>query len=195
MIACGMALVLLVDVSGSVDAAEFALQKQGIVDALMSPAVHRAIWQNQTIAVTIIEWTDNSATVVPWRVLNGTADAMALAVEYQAAPRSGQGSTYMGRALAAGLDALAASPCVGAREVIDVSGDGAADDSIELKLQYARAKAAGVTINGLVIEGEDGLEDFYRQNVVLNGFVMVAAGFEDFARAMRQKLAMEIASL
>lgn len=192
---CGMALVMLVDVSGSVDSQEFALQKQGIVDALASPAVHRAIWQQQAVAITIIEWTDMSATVIPWRVLRSPADALGLAAEYNAAPRSGMGSTFMGQALRAGLDALASSPCVGAREVIDVSGDGAADDRSELEIQRARALASGVAINGLVIEGEDGLEDFYRTSVMLDGFVMVAEGFEDFARAMRQKLALEIAGL
>lgn len=194
MITCGMALVLLVDVSGSVDAQEFALQKQGVVDALMSPAVHRAIWQQQAIAVTIIEWESKAAVVVPWRLLTGTADAMSVALEYQAAPRSGTGSTMMGQALGAGLAALASAPCSGGRMVIDISGDGAADDRGELAAQRALASGMGVTINGLVIEGEAGLEDFYHQEVMLDGFVMVAGGFEDFARAMRQKLAQEIAS-
>jgi len=63
-----------------------------------------------------------------------------------------------------------------------------------------RFNFAGVTVNGLVIngadhEGETNLIPFY-QNEVLHGpgaFLEVAQGFRDFERAMRRKLEREVA--
>lgn len=188
---CSLSLILLVDVSGSVNDLRFNLQKEGIVNALKDPAVHRAIWQQRGIAVTIIEWETNSATVVPWQILTNPQEAIAFAHYYQTSTRSGQGVTNMGQALGAALDALPSSPCQGVREVIDISGDGKADDPTLLSMQLQRAESLNVTINGLPILGEEGLAEFY-STVILNGFMLAASSFEDFARAIRQKLAQEI---
>ena len=54
-------------------------------------------------------------------------------------------------------------------------------------------------INGLPILGdpsEPELDEYYRQEVVAGGgFAIVARDFADFARALRQKLAREIAGV
>jgi len=50
--------VLLVDVSGSVDASEYSLQKTGYVNAFKDAAVQDAIaGLDKGIAVTYAEWT------------------------------------------------------------------------------------------------------------------------------------------
>lgn len=191
MFPCSLSLILLVDVSGSIDAKEFILQKAGIVNAFRDPAVHRAIWQQQGIAVTIIEWDSRSAQIVPWTYLSTPQEAITFSDLYASKERFGTESTYMGQALSFALDVLPESPCTGSREVIDISGDGAADDQEYLTMQLQRADALNVTINALPILGEAGLEEFY-STVVLNGFMLAADSFEDFARAIRQKLALEI---
>ena len=57
--AVGLELMLLVDVSGSVNATEYNLQKQGYVDAFNNATVQNAITNSQGggIAVTYIEWS------------------------------------------------------------------------------------------------------------------------------------------
>jgi hypothetical protein len=83
--------------------------------------------------------------------------------------------------------------------VLDISGDGRSNGG-KTTVPAARqvAEAAEVVINGLPILGdptEPNLDDYYRQEVVSGGgFAVVAADFADFARALRQKLAREIAS-
>ncbi len=56
------------------------------------------------------------------------------------------------------------------------------------------AGARGVIVNGLAILGEQGVDAWYRRNVIVGpgSFVMVAKDYEDFAEAMRRKLLREI---
>ena len=58
--------------------------------------------------------------------------------------------------------------------------------------------AAGIVVNGLPITGDGsdaGLYEHYEREVKGGdgAFIIEANGFEDFARAMRQKLVLEIA--
>ena len=89
----------------------------------------------------------------------------------------------------------------GLRKVIDVSGDGVETDPTEekfIKLPQAKllATAKGVQINGLPILTKKfpRLDDYYRSEVISGqgAFVVVANGFEDFARAILLKLDREI---
>ena len=59
----------------------------------------------------------------------------------------------------------------------------------------ARAGAAGITVNGLPIEAEDpALESYYRERVIIgpDAFTEPALDFDDFARAIREKLLREL---
>ena len=105
--------------------------------------------------------------------------------------------TAMGKALAHAGDALAQSPSCRAL-MIDVSGDGWNNDGFGPSTAYAMPQLEGVTVNALVIDAgpEDGdrvLEWF--QSEVLRGpaaFYVLADGYEDFERAMTQKLRREL---
>ena len=58
-----------------------------------------------------------------------------------------------------------------------------------------RARAAGITVNGLPIEAEEtALETYYRERVIIgaDAFTEPAASFEDFARAISEKLLREL---
>jgi hypothetical protein len=60
------------------------------------------------------------------------------------------------------------------------------------------ANAVGATVNGLAIESEqEGLMDYYRDHVITgaDSFVVKAKDFEDYARAIREKLLRELRPL
>jgi Protein of unknown function (DUF1194)/PEP-CTERM motif len=209
----GLELMILVDVSGSVDASEYNLQKQGYVQAFQSAAVQAAIAGSQggAIAVTYIEWSgvNEQSTRVGWTLINSAASANAFAAAINASTRAFSGNTAIQAAMgkeyvgfgnevvggvANGFESL--------RQVIDVSGDGADNNSgafcntgVNPRCGRDLALAAGVdTINGIPILGEAGLQAYYQNNVVggLNGFVEVADNFAAFGDAIQRKLIKEV---
>ena len=95
--AVGLELMLLVDVSGSVDSAEYDLQKNGYVNAFNSVAVQNAILASQggAIAVTYIEWSGNTqrATQVGWTLINSVASAQQFATALSGVSRAFAGNT------------------------------------------------------------------------------------------------------
>jgi hypothetical protein len=93
---------------------------------------------------------------------------------------------------------LAANAFDGQRKVIDVSGDGPDNSGGDLAGARTNALASGITINGLSIEAEEaGLHAYYREHVIIgaDSFAEPAQGFEDFARAMKEKLLRELRPL
>jgi hypothetical protein len=197
----GTALVLLVDVSGSVDDGEYALQRDGIAQAFIDPKVVKAIWNQPfgRMMVTVVEWSDTARQVVPWTLIDGADSAAAFAGLVAATSRSSRGSTALGEALVFAGGLLPACGCAAQRRVIDVSGDGV-NNAGAVAPTAARdlLVSDGAVINGLPITGDGsdlGLLAHYEQEVKGGdgAFVIEANGFEDFARALRQKLVLEIA--
>jgi hypothetical protein len=82
-----VALVLAIDVSGSVDDNRFALQREGIPAALESEEVVVAvsIGVNQAIEIAVVEWSEEQRVLVPWIVLRGRDDLRALATRLRGA--------------------------------------------------------------------------------------------------------------
>jgi hypothetical protein len=62
-----VALVLAIDVSGSVDDNRFRLQREGIAAALESEELAAAVsgGVNQTIEVAVVEWAEEQRLLVP----------------------------------------------------------------------------------------------------------------------------------
>lgn len=199
MLACAVALLLLVDVSGSVTPENHRLQREGIAAALRAPATLRVVTNDAPIAVSLVEWDSTQAVVLPWRVLADEAGLAAAAAAIEAAPRAGgYGATHLGEAVAFAVAHLSESPCAAERLVLDVSGDGPSNGGLAPSLARAQAEAAGITINGLpiVTAAEPELAAYYRAEVAsADGFVIVADGFADVARAMRRKILFEVAQL
>jgi hypothetical protein len=202
--AVDLELVLAVDVSGSVDDREYALQIGGIAAAFRDPAVQQAIGAgpNGRIAVSLVLWSDPQVgkAATPWRVIGTAAEAEGFARLVEAHPRSiPAGSTGIGHALYACARLIEENGVTSPRQVIDLSGDGEEtaprDYYIQLQQGRAIASAAGITVNGLAILAETpDLESYYRREVITgpDAFVVAAADYEDFARAMRLKLLREI---
>lgn len=201
----GLELVLLVDVSGSVDATEYNLQKAGYVNAFQNAAVQNAILGSQggQIAVTYVEWSSAGqfATRVGWTLINSVASANNFANSINGVARSFSGNTGLQSAL---FDAknlfgtetgAAANGFESLRQVIDVSGDGASNTGLSGTAGRDAALAAGVdTINGIYIAGELGLANYYNNFVKggANAFVSQADSFDDFGTAIQAKLIREI---
>ena len=194
-------LVLAVDASGSIDADEFRLQREGCAEALTHPVVLSAIAAGTrgAIGMAMVEWgaPGGAETVVGWHRVDGAAAAATLARAVIDAPRSRQSWNAIGDAVDHAARLLAAAPWRAAERVIDVSGD--APDMRGLRpVEAARRDAAeaGITVNALAIEGgRDGLAETYERTVIAGpgAFVIRAETRQDFARALRAKLVREIA--
>ena len=202
-------LVLAVDASGSVDAREFDLQLNGIAAAFRDAEVHEAIAAGRRgrIAVALMIWGEAGAKKVAtdWSVIDGprAADdfvAIVLALGERRGSFLGKSGTGIGAAIAHSLQMLRGNGITGDRQVIDVSGDGRETplrfgEGIDLFEALRRARRAEVTVNGLAILSDVRTLDLYYQRRVISGpgsFVIAAANYDDFARAIRQKLLREI---
>src|SRR5688572_6637783 len=85
-------LILAVDVSGSIDEDEAALQRQGYLKALVHPQVLEAIsgGEKRKIGVTYIEWAGYhyQRIVADWAVISDKASAESFAAKVAAMPVS-----------------------------------------------------------------------------------------------------------
>lgn len=190
-------LLMLVDVSGSVDANEFNLQRSGYVQAFQNPAIQNLIASNPGgIAAAFGYWSGQSQQqlAVGWTHLTDAASANAFATAISNAARPYNGLTAVQSALAWGVP-LFNNNFDGAKLIMDVSGDGEDNDSPSGLLPKGgrdAAAAAGITVNGLPIGGQ-ALVTYYTNNVkTANGFVLPVSDFQTFGSAIQQKIFVEL---
>jgi Ca-activated chloride channel family protein len=88
ILACDLALVLAVDVSGSVDRAEYRTQMQGLATGLRDGIVADAL-VDQSSKVTLIQWSGSSRQhqTIPWVEINSYADVIGLSDKIADYPR------------------------------------------------------------------------------------------------------------
>jgi hypothetical protein len=189
------ALVIAIDVSGSVNAERFELQRRGVAETIASAEFIEAVslGPRHGVAIVVFEWSGvgERQVVVPWTVLRMAEDAEAAAARLLEAPRAFSGSTAVGEAIHFAIDLLAVAPAAN-RRVIDVSGDGRVNSG---RPAGPARVAAGIVINGLpILDVEVGLEDWYRENVQGGdgSFTLPARTLRDFRRALLAKLIREI---
>lgn len=199
---CRLALVLALDVSSSVDAAEDRLQRGGLAAALISPGVEQAFFASDLpVAIAVYEWSGryNQKVLVNWTVIDNRRTLLDVAASIGRSERSqNEFPTAIGYALGYGAGLLARGPSCLFR-TLDIAGDGENNEGFPPASAYAEFPFAGVTVNGLVVnaaefEAEVNLIEYYRLNV-LHGpgaFLEIAQGFEDYERAMRRKLEREL---
>jgi hypothetical protein len=198
-----VALVLAIDVSGSVNADRFTLQREGVAAALASEdfAAVLSAGAHRTIEVAVVEWAEEQNVVLPWTILRSPDDLASMAGRLRSAGRSWvHTKTDPGGGIAAANLLFDSPPLAADRKVIDVSGDGRQNTG-EMATAEARdaAVARDVTVNGLPItQGDDPhIDDWYRANVIggPGAFLVVADSYDAFAAAFRQKLSLEVAGL
>ena len=196
--ACETALLLAVDVSNSIDSSEYSIQTRGMAAALRDDVIVEAMVQGVN-AIAVMQWsgTGMQEMTVPWRRIGSPAEMEALATEVEGMRRAFVGAnTAIGEAVRRGVSELSRqSDC--ARLILDVSGDG--PDNAGTRIDAARWQAgrAGVTVNGLAIDGIGAATTTYyaRRLVTPDGFVETARGFADFPRAIRVKIRREVSRI
>lgn len=205
-------LVLAVDVSGSIDAYEANLQRDGYLAAIVDSRVLAAIRSGRLgrIAATYLEWgsEQQQKILVPWTVIENEPTAAAFASALQAAPRSLVADrTSLSGAIGFALPMFANNEFDSPRQVIDISGDGPNNSGKPVDAARDIAVSAGVTINGLPVIndrpnrfGLPGIPDLdrYYAACVIGGpgsFLIVAKDFGDFAGAVLRKFILEIAAI
>lgn len=207
-------LVLAMDASGSISQSDYILQLEGTAAAFRDPDVQAAMTSGALgrIAVAVMLWSDaeRAKPNSGWFIIEDAASAEAFAAmvsrfqlpDGQVISLFGGGGTGIGAGVEEALRLLAANDHIGDRQVIDVSGDGVETEfefskGVMIRDARAMAEISGVTVNGLPISRaeETGLAEYYRNNVITGpgAFVIEAKGFDDFARAFREKLLREVA--
>lgn len=196
-LACETALVLSIDVSGSIDAGDYRLQADGLAWALADPAVAEALVRDQ-VALAVVQWSGpgQQSVVLDWQRMLTPGAVTAFADRAAAMPRAFTGSdTAVGQGLRLALDRFAAVPDC-RRRVVDISGDGPENAGFTDAEARAEAVALEVTVNAIAIE-EPGpaapVSSYYRAWVITpEGFVMTARGLGDYAETLRLKLLREL---
>lgn len=195
LMACELALVLAVDVSGSVDHSEYRIQMDGLAAALGDGVVADALVDAQA-QVTLVQWTGASRQrqTIPWTAMTGIADVQAMALRIGENQRVWRNfSTAIGEAVEVSAALFDQVPqCE--RRVIDVSGDGVSNEGLEPRETLTEMKRLGITINALAIEtDETDLTAYFFENLIVGegAFVITANGFEDYPEQIRRKLERE----
>jgi len=205
-------LVLAADVSRSVDASKFQLQREGYAAAVSNPRVLDAVrsGRNGRIGVTYIEWSGvgSQRVLIDWTTLSDAESAKAFGDRLLEAPRSFADRTSISGAIEFAMAQFARAPFEAVRKTIDVSGDGTNNAGRDVTSARDEAVAQGITINGLVIlsatplpwnpdhtNPPGGLDAYYRANVVggPGAFVLVAKDFSSFGEAIIEKMIAEVA--
>jgi len=202
-----MLLVLLNDGSGSIDADEYQLQREGTASALQRPEILQAIARlpMRSIAVAYGEWGSpgDPQVIVPWTRIAGSDDADRFASQLVGAPRRLQSWNAVGDGLAVATDLIRDAPFRAARAKIDIAGDGPDMRSLmPVAVARDRAVAAGITINALAIQSEGSgpamrltnLRAHYEDQVIggPGAFVATARDRIDFAYAIFNKMVREL---
>ena len=211
---CRLALVLALDVSGSVDKVEDRFQREGLAQALVAPQVVQAFLAGDPVALYVFQWAgeDSQVALLPgWHMIRSGEDLARVAAIIAATEPIRLGSlrpmaTAVGDALDYAAQALSRAPPCQARTV-DVAGDGTSNYGIAPQAIYSRGLLDGVTVNALVVggaqrygppmlvEGDDTALVAWFEAEVLHGpgaFWVLANGYEDYARAMTAKLLREL---
>lgn len=210
-----LALVLLTDVSRSMDDREYEMVKDGYKAAFADPEVIKAILANSKgVAVAYVEFsgTGEFTVVKGWDVLSHSASARSFGDAVAIAPRTSSGNTALAPSIKKAAEMLTADASAASRRVIDVASDHLWDGGRAANVRDA-AIAAGITINALPIidtrpigtfngqlsYAEWGSERgvaFYR-NYVIGGpgsFLVEVHDYAAFGEALKRKLLRELIS-
>ncbi len=201
--AADLELVLAVDVSGSIDARESALQREGYLAAIRSPEFAAAVRAGSLgkIRLAYVEWAGEAAqqVTVPWRMIDGPGAAEAFASELAGKPAARfRRGTSISSALvfSAGLFEGA-----GIRRVIDISGDGPNNAGGMVTVARDAVVAQGIVINGLPMLLSPAQIvpplDRYFVDCVIGGegaFSLPVTSVDNLGEAIRMKLLRELLS-
>lgn len=215
--AVDLALVLLTDVSQSMDEQEFAMVKDGYRAAFADPEVAAAIATSPGgVAVAYVEFSGAQEIMLVrgWAVLTDAGSARSFGESVAAAPRSSAGNTALSASLQQAAMLLREGSFGDARLVIDVTSDHPWDGGRSVAVRDAIV-ADGITINALPIIDErpfatidgrlsytsyqppGGIAEFFRREVIggAGSFVVEARDYGAYGEALKRKLLMELIAM
>ena len=212
-------LALVVDVSNSINAVEFDLQKLGYVDAFQSAGVSDAIQAladagTGGVAVSVFFFSTDAWQVIDWTVLNSAADSIAFgdAIGLLTDPTTGtEDLTNIASGIEIARNSIIGNGYEGSRLIMDVSGDGEQNTNLDgfngifscllfgtcpeiAQTERDLTEDAGITINGLpIVDAFPDLVTYYETNVITSDGFALSATFDTFAAAIEAKIFREIA--
>ena len=213
-------LLLLVDISGSVDATEYGLMMQGYADAFRNTDIITALDNGPkgSIAVSLMFWSanDQQAVGVDWMKIDDQSSSNSFADAIELTTRPFSSITAIGSALTAGTQSFGLE--TGGTEgngfnstvqIIDISGDGedndtppAGDRALNVRVARDAAIQSGIDmINALTIGNAGGnLEQYYKDNVIagsaggVEAFTQPAVDFGSVEESLTVKLSREVSA-
>lgn len=197
---CMTALALALDISSSVNAQEYEIQKGGLALALLDPAVRKATLSPPgSVALLAYEWSgwQQQDVIANWTLIESEADLDAFAARINTHTRNyAEFSTAIGKALLYGASLFEQLPWQCSRHIIDISGDGVNNEDVLPNAPRVGERLGLITVNALVIEGAvPPPAPHYRDDVIRGpgAFMMVARnGFEDYPDLIKGKLIEEL---
>jgi len=194
--ACDLALVLAVDVSGSVDQEEFSIQMNGLAAGLRDSIVSEALVRGQA-ELMLIQWTGASRqqVTIPWMSIRDFSALERFARLVETDRRVWRNySTAIGEALAFSKNQFEdVRHCM--RRLIDISGDGVSNEGLQPRLLRDTLQDAGITVNAIAIEeSEPELTVYFFEHVIsgAGAFVETASDFRTYPETIRRKLRREV---
>lgn len=213
-----MELQLLVDVSGSIDSQEYALQTQGYADAFRSDEVIESMLagENGSIAVQYIEWSGfyEQQVQLDWFLIDSIAAAnefadmiFGLNVPSESKRAFGlpdadgirRGATAIGRAIRFGV-AEFENNFFSDYQVIDISGDGVNNSGSGAnstpESQRDRALDNGIDQINAIVVGDDSVHQHYQDSVIGgdDSFLIPLDSMTEFGEGIKKKLTLEISA-
>lgn len=194
-----LALVLMIDASGSIAEDRLRLQIEGHARAIEDQTVLRAIGTGTLgrIAITFAGWTsaDRQAQLVGWTVIDGAETARSFAAAMRRASVPLPGYTSISGAIDFAVLLLRENGFDPTHRVVDICGNGTNNDGRPVAEARDEAVAEGVTINGLaILDAAPDLDAYFAAHVIggSRAFVSVARSMDVFATSVLRKLLQEI---
>ncbi len=207
--AVDLAIVVSLDRSRSIDAADAEAQINGLIFTLRQTVLADVVagGRQGRIGLSVVTWSSfgHHETILPWVRIAGPDDAELAATileadfPHQMVSRHGA-LTDVALAIEVGIDQLENLPWAASRQVINVVADGVSNIRRLAAVDRDDALARGITINGLVMAHGGAIErlaEFFRREVIggPTAFLQVSSGRQDFAAAMLRKMVFEIVRL
>ncbi|MFT6991050.1 MAG: hypothetical protein ACJASL_003037 [Paraglaciecola sp.] len=192
-------LALVIDVSGSVDVTDYALQMNGYAAAFNNATVQANIDSlSLGIAVEVFFFASSAVSASVETLLTSAADSTAFAAVIAGIVRPFGGSTNAASGMVLANQWLTDTTLWESSNLImDVSTDGTGSSASDRGARDASA-AAGITVNGLAIDDPGffldgcGLTGYMTENIITSGgLCFQATGFDDFERAVLEKIQLE----
>lgn len=187
---CALALLLLLDVSGSFEEPDFLLAREAHASAFESPEIHQIIERVGGISVRMVQFAEATIPITDWVVINTVAESNYYAMQIRGFPRTQYGGTYTGSAIMQSVRMFETSPC-GDEQVIDIVTDGEGA-GMPAGRDYAITMNVKINAIGMVTRYGDPT-DWLRDNVITPGGFIGTTDSAGLERALRRKMVTEMA--